>query len=242
MFEVRPKPGLVGIVGAGGAGLAAAQATGRHPVQPAAGSSRQPTAPMRSQPSSSQPDTTQIRSYPLFRDTSTGWSYTHDYRTAEPFADKDVVVVGAGCSAGELACEIAGTARSVALSARSGNWVVRRRLPGAARGRHGAQTRRDRPTAPRRASAPDIGVRGGSGRANYRCRRLSTHRSTAGSRPSPSDHETCPTTERLIRLDDAHTADDNHKREIDGSPRGQRIERRPAAWPVRTARRPAGQR
>jgi hypothetical protein len=53
--------------------------------------------------------------------------HTHDYRTPEPFADRDVVVIGLGCSAAELACEIQNVARSVCLAARSGSWVVPRR-------------------------------------------------------------------------------------------------------------------
>jgi hypothetical protein len=54
--------------------------------------------------------------------------HTHDYRTPAPFADLDVVVVGLGCSAAELACEIQDVARSVTIAARSGSWIVPRRL------------------------------------------------------------------------------------------------------------------
>lgn len=54
--------------------------------------------------------------------------HTHDYRTPEPFAGKDVVVVGLGCSAGELACEVRTVARSVTIAARSGAWVIGRRI------------------------------------------------------------------------------------------------------------------
>lgn len=53
--------------------------------------------------------------------------HTHDYRVPAPFADRDVVVVGLGCSAAELACEIATVARSVAIAARSGSWISPRR-------------------------------------------------------------------------------------------------------------------
>lgn len=56
--------------------------------------------------------------------------HAHDYRTPEPFRDLDTVVVGLGCSAAELACEIASVARSVTIAARSGNWVMRRRVAG----------------------------------------------------------------------------------------------------------------
>lgn len=54
--------------------------------------------------------------------------HTHDYRTPEPFAGLDVVVMGLGCSAAELACEVARVARSVTLATRSGCAVVPRRL------------------------------------------------------------------------------------------------------------------
>ena len=54
--------------------------------------------------------------------------HTHDYRTPAPFADRDVVVVGLGCSAAELACEIQTVARSVAIAARSGSWISPRRI------------------------------------------------------------------------------------------------------------------
>jgi len=67
--------------------------------------------------------------YPEFPGSFTGLQlHTHDYRTPEPFADRDVVVVGLGCSAAELACDIRTVARSVTLAARSGSWVVPRRV------------------------------------------------------------------------------------------------------------------
>lgn len=56
--------------------------------------------------------------------------HTHDYRTPEPFRGLDTVVVGLGCSAAELACEIATVARSTTIAARSGNWVMQRRIAG----------------------------------------------------------------------------------------------------------------
>ena len=54
--------------------------------------------------------------------------HSHDYRTPAPFVGKDVVVVGLGCSAGELACEVRAVARSVTIAARSGSWVIGRRI------------------------------------------------------------------------------------------------------------------
>ena len=66
--------------------------------------------------------------YPNFAGQFDGLAmHTHDYRVPTPFADHDVVVVGLGCSAAELACEIATVARSVSLAARSGSWVSPRR-------------------------------------------------------------------------------------------------------------------
>lgn len=54
--------------------------------------------------------------------------HTHDYRTPAPFAGRDTLVVGLGCSAAELACEISNVTRSVTIASRSGSWVVPRRL------------------------------------------------------------------------------------------------------------------
>lgn len=67
--------------------------------------------------------------YPEFPGSFNGLQlHTHDYRTSEPFVGRDVVVVGLGCSAAELACDIRTVARSVAVAARSGSWVVPRRV------------------------------------------------------------------------------------------------------------------
>lgn len=52
--------------------------------------------------------------------------HTHDYRTPEPFAGRRVVVIGLGCSAAELACEITEVAASVTIAARSGAWITPR--------------------------------------------------------------------------------------------------------------------
>ena len=66
--------------------------------------------------------------YPQLRGPFNGLQmHTHDYRVPEAFADRDVVVVGIGCSGAELASEIRTVARSVAVAARSGSWVVPRR-------------------------------------------------------------------------------------------------------------------
>jgi len=54
--------------------------------------------------------------------------HTHDYRTPEPFAGRDTIVIGLGCSAAELACEVRQTARTTTIAARSGSWVIPRRL------------------------------------------------------------------------------------------------------------------
>ncbi len=66
--------------------------------------------------------------YPAFPGEFSGIQmHTHDYRVPAPFAGRDVVVTGLGCSAAELACEIQTVARSVSLAVRSGAWVVPRR-------------------------------------------------------------------------------------------------------------------
>ena len=54
--------------------------------------------------------------------------HTHDYRTPEPFAGRDTIVIGLGCSAAELACEVRHVAGSTTIAARSGSWVLPRRL------------------------------------------------------------------------------------------------------------------
>lgn len=67
--------------------------------------------------------------YPALPGTFDGLQmHTHDYRTPAPFAGRDVVVIGLGCSAAELACEIQTVARSVTIAARSGSWIVPRRI------------------------------------------------------------------------------------------------------------------
>jgi dimethylaniline monooxygenase (N-oxide forming) len=67
--------------------------------------------------------------YPVLRGEFGGLQmHTHDYRTPAPFVDRDTVVIGLGCSAAELACEISSVARSVTVASRSGSWVVPRRL------------------------------------------------------------------------------------------------------------------
>lgn len=54
--------------------------------------------------------------------------HTHEYRTAAPFDDRRVVVIGLGCSATELACEIATVARSVTIAMRASRNVIARRI------------------------------------------------------------------------------------------------------------------
>jgi cation diffusion facilitator CzcD-associated flavoprotein CzcO len=57
-------------------------------------------------------------------------THAHDYRTPEPFEGLDVLVIGLGSSACEVATEIRRAASSVNLSVRSGAVVLRRRLGG----------------------------------------------------------------------------------------------------------------
>ena len=52
------------------------------------------------------------------------------YRTPERFSGKDVLVLGLGTSGGEVAGDIAGTARSVQVSVRSPLWMMTRRIGG----------------------------------------------------------------------------------------------------------------
>jgi glycine/D-amino acid oxidase-like deaminating enzyme len=54
--------------------------------------------------------------------------HSHDYRTPEPFRDRDTVVIGLGSSGAELAGDIRHAARSVTVSARSGTWLIPRLL------------------------------------------------------------------------------------------------------------------
>jgi cation diffusion facilitator CzcD-associated flavoprotein CzcO len=54
--------------------------------------------------------------------------HSHDYRTPAPFEGKRVVVIGLGCSATELACEMATVARSVTIATRSSRNILVRRL------------------------------------------------------------------------------------------------------------------
>lgn len=56
--------------------------------------------------------------------------HAHDYRSGAQLEGRDVVVVGAGNSAMDIAVEGARRARSVALSIRRGQWVMRKFLLG----------------------------------------------------------------------------------------------------------------
>jgi hypothetical protein len=50
--------------------------------------------------------------------------HAHDFRDASAFRDLDVVVVGMGNSAMDIACEASSVARRVVLSSRRGAWIV----------------------------------------------------------------------------------------------------------------------
>ncbi|XP_053549838.1 flavin-containing monooxygenase 5 [Bombina bombina] len=52
--------------------------------------------------------------------------HSRDYKSALPFQDKRVIVVGIGNSGGDLAVELASAAKQVFLSTRRGAWVVNR--------------------------------------------------------------------------------------------------------------------
>ena len=54
--------------------------------------------------------------------------HSASYRTPEPFAGRDVIVVGLGTSGCEVAGDLAGRARSVVVSVRTPMWAMTRRL------------------------------------------------------------------------------------------------------------------
>lgn len=56
--------------------------------------------------------------------------HSHHYRTADPFDDKDVLVVGFGNSAVDIAVDVCRRARSTTLSTRRGAWVMPKYLMG----------------------------------------------------------------------------------------------------------------
>jgi Flavin-binding monooxygenase-like len=57
-------------------------------------------------------------------------SHSHDYRTPEPFTGRNVLVVGAGQSAAEIAVEVSNVAARTLMSVRSGTHVLPRRIDG----------------------------------------------------------------------------------------------------------------
>lgn len=54
--------------------------------------------------------------------------HSHPYRTAESFADENVLVVGIGDSAMDIACDISRVSKMTFLTARRGAWIVPRYL------------------------------------------------------------------------------------------------------------------
>ncbi|GIZ50201.1 flavin-containing monooxygenase [Noviherbaspirillum aridicola] len=56
--------------------------------------------------------------------------HSHDYRTAAPFADRNVLVVGIGNSAVDIAADVCKTARRTFLSTRRGAWIMPKYLMG----------------------------------------------------------------------------------------------------------------
>lgn len=54
--------------------------------------------------------------------------HSHSYRTAEGFADQNVLVVGIGDSAMDIACDISRVSKMTFLTARRGAWIVPRYL------------------------------------------------------------------------------------------------------------------
>lgn len=56
--------------------------------------------------------------------------HSHHYRTAAPFDDRDVLVVGLGNSAVDIAVDLCRRARSVTISTRRGAWIMPKYLMG----------------------------------------------------------------------------------------------------------------
>lgn len=56
--------------------------------------------------------------------------HSHNFKTAEPFTDKNVLVVGIGNSAVDIACEVSGVAKNTVISTRSGAYIVPKYLFG----------------------------------------------------------------------------------------------------------------
>jgi dimethylaniline monooxygenase (N-oxide forming) len=67
---------------------------------------------------------------PIGGDFSGEQLHSAEYRTPEPFADRNVLVIGLGTSGAEVAGELAGCARSVHVAVRSPVWMMTRRLGG----------------------------------------------------------------------------------------------------------------
>lgn len=69
--------------------------------------------------------------YPSFPGTFDGEAlHSHDYKTPEPFIGKDVLVVGIGNSAVDIAVDVARVANSLAISTRRSAWVLPKYLLG----------------------------------------------------------------------------------------------------------------
>jgi len=64
--------------------------------------------------------------------------HSHHYRTATPFEDKNVLVIGIGNSAVDIAVDLARQAKSVLLSTRRGAWVMPKYIMGIPTDRWGA--------------------------------------------------------------------------------------------------------
>jgi dimethylaniline monooxygenase (N-oxide forming) len=67
---------------------------------------------------------------PIPGDFSGEQLHSAEYRTPEPFADRNVLVIGLGTSGAEVAGELAGCARSVHVAVRSPLWLMTRRVGG----------------------------------------------------------------------------------------------------------------
>ncbi|HEV2611990.1 MAG TPA: NAD(P)-binding domain-containing protein [Noviherbaspirillum sp.] len=69
--------------------------------------------------------------YPDFPGSFSGTAmHSHYYRTAEPFRDKNVLIVGIGNSAVDIAVDVCKTAKSTTLSTRRSAWIMPKYIMG----------------------------------------------------------------------------------------------------------------
>ncbi len=80
--------------------------------------------------------------------------HSHFYRTPEGFSDKNVLVLGLGDSAMDIACDTSRTSRTTFISARRGAWIVPKHLGGVPIDQVGRKLQSRVPIARELASGP----------------------------------------------------------------------------------------